>query len=165
MCHAQAQLDSSHHMRLAASRLAREEAANSYAVVCEDASLSISTETGHLTVTDSARTLMHTPIRSLLFGASASKLMLVPLDRSPAYLLECPAEPLASLVAALSREGIHVASAPERVTPPVLATEPAAELDCAAIERLVATPSFQRHLAHVEGILATRRSLGLPELQ
>jgi len=165
MCHAQAQLDSSHHMRLAASRLAREEAANSYAVVCEDASLSISTETGHLTVTDSARTLMHTPIRSLLFGASASKLMLVPLDRSPAYLLECPAEPLASLVAALSREGIHVASAPERATPPVLATEPAAELDCAAIERLVATPSFQRHLAHVEGILATRRSLGLPELQ
>lgn len=165
-------------MLSARARAAREETpAGQYAVVAESCTLTVAAPPASwLTLTCTAPstggkehpTLLHVALPSLLLGAapasSPTKLMLVPLDRSPAWLLECDAAALAPILDALHARGLNVATS----DPPPVAGErpmtPPGRLEQPDLERMMATPSFRAVLANVEGAFAARRSLGLPDL-
>lgn len=141
-------------------RLAHEQPDGLYAVVAEEARVALSSPSlaPTLTLSERSATLLHVALRSVLVGASGKKLMLVPTDRGRAWLIEFGTTAAAAEAsAALAARGTEVVreSAEEPAQPQMTGDD---------LEKLVLTPSFRATLAEMEGALARRKSLGLPDL-
>ncbi len=142
-------------------RAAKEDGVE-FCVLAEVATLTFSER--NLTLRSEGAVLLHVGLGSVLLAASETqphaKLMVVPCDRSPAYLIECKAEQLIPAVAALRARGLAVET-------PRASSSAAPEpmpIDGKQLELLAASSRFRAILAGVEGALAQRRSLGEPDL-
>ena len=149
---------------MSASRLAKvareDVATGQYVVVAEAATVTASDTT--LTVRHQQTTLLHQPLSALLFAATGSKLMIVPTSRAAAHVVEFHVEREAcALVEGLRSRGVVIHGPP---APPPKPSRPSPALLSRELEQLATSDDFRDLLADVEGALARRQSLGLPDL-
>ena len=124
-------------------------------------SLTITDRTLSLATSNGAP-LLSLPLVSCLFGATDDKLLLIPLSRAPAWLLEMKPKSeeqgqtagAADAAAALRQLGCVVDGAPDAPSP----------FSMAALEAAVAEPGFMEQLAQMEAALTRRECMGLPDL-
>ena len=141
-------------------RVAREDVlTGQFAALADAATLVLSDVT--CTVCQSGGTgtvILHQPLGALIFGTLDSKIMLVPASRGPALLAECHSErDVAVVLQHLRFKGIVINGPP----PPTTLTP--AQLD-AELELHLKNAAFYQLLSEMDGTLARRHSLGLPDL-
>mmetsp|Transcript_29046 Transcript_29046/g.58554 ORF Transcript_29046/g.58554 Transcript_29046/m.58554 type:complete len:94 (+) Transcript_29046:294-575(+) len=90
--------------------------------------------------------------------------MLMPTSRGPAVIAEFHTESdTNATVKALRANGVEIQEEAYQSATPAAASCSWADLD-AQIERISTSQSFRGLMAEVEGVLARRESLGLPDL-
>ena len=83
-----------------------------YVLASEDATLSVGDHT--ISLASPERNLFSVAFSSALYGAKGNKIMVVPVSRGPALVLELTQEShVAAVCAALRQAGFHVEGAPE----------------------------------------------------
>jgi hypothetical protein len=111
----------------------------------------------------SGDSLLHMPLQTTLFGASQDKVMLMPTNRSPAWVLQMKPHDVMAAREALLSIGIEVADPPLDDHPQAPVNAPPLLTD-EDLERVVSTPGFAEFHAEVQEALALREVSGLPDL-
>ena len=137
--------------------VARECAATGdYRVVASSGTLSIDDRTCSVAGADGAP-LLHLALQSVLFGASSTKLVIVPASRAPAWALRMAST--SSAVHALRAAGCIVDFANQHAAAP-----PLPPLTDSALAAALAAPGFAELVQQMESALARRQAAGLPSL-
>lgn len=140
-------------------RVAREDVLTGQFAALADAATLVLSDVTCTICQSGGSVILHQPLGALVFGSLDSKIMLVPASRGPALLAECHAErDVAVVLQHLRFKGMAINGPP----PPAYTHTPPAQLDV-EIERFLENADFLRLLSHLEGTLARRHSLGLPE--
>lgn len=98
--------------------------------------------------------LLHMPLASLLFASASDKLMLVPSNRGPAWVIEMDQLAGGDALGCLRLAGVRVQGEPNLVPPPISEQE---------FEAIVASPAFNAFYESIEGTFARIRSRNYAE--
>ncbi len=145
-------------------RAAREEVeSGQYLVVSDEAALAVDREHGTLTLGERGGgrlqpPLLHTPLRSCKLGMSETKLMIVPDNRGPCWLLEFAERSMRNGALALLRES-HAADLT------LWSPESDEQRLAQQIDEAAGSPEFSAYLARVQDALDRRASMGLGDLR
>ena len=139
-------------------RVAREDVLTGQFAALADAATLVLSDVTCTICQSGGSVILHQPLGALVFGSLDSKIMLVPASRGPALLAECHAErDVAVVLQHLRFKGIAINGPP----PPTPHTP--AQLE-AEVELQLKNAAFLRLLSDLDGTLARRHSLGLPDL-
>ena len=135
-----------------------------FGVLDQTVTLSIDKGSFAITLNDNSETpnaIVHAALASALFGAIDSKLMIVPKDRSSAFLVEfSTAREQQECCRALLDQDAELTDRSEGQT----LTRTSDEALTAEVEQLMAKPQFSSYLGQIDAMLARRRALGLPHM-
>ena len=139
-------------------RVAREDVLTGQFAALADAATLVLSDVNCTVCQSGGTVVLHQPLGALIFGSLDSKIMLVPASRGPALLAECHSErDVAVVLQHLRFKGIAINGPP----PPTPLTP--AQLE-AEVELQLKNAAFLRLLSELDGTLARRHSLGLPDL-